>query len=64
LGDPSQPLEFQYVSRNFTIIDPAPLLTAIQSIIAGLCGTGGASMVSLMFLGMWLMKTGVRRRRR
>lgn len=64
LGDPSQPLRFDYVSRNFTIIDPLPVLTALQSLIAGLCGTGTAGMVSFMFLGLWMMKTGVRRRRR
>lgn len=64
LGDPSQPLRFNYISRNFTIIDPLPALTAIQDLIAGLCGTGTAGMVSFMFLGMWMMKSGARRRRR
>ncbi len=64
LGDPSQPLRFSYVSSNFTIIDPLPLLTAFQSLIAALCGPGTASMVSFMFLGLWMMKAGVRRRRR
>ncbi|MCZ6539664.1 MAG: hypothetical protein O6922_07545 [Chloroflexi bacterium] len=64
IGDPNQPLRFEYISSNFTIIDPLPLLTAFQSLIATLCGPGTASMVSFMFLGLWMMKAGVRRRRR
>ena len=66
-ADPSQPLTFSYVSKNFTIIDPSPVAQAFNSLQncgSGVCGVGSMGMMSLAFVGMGLLKLNTRRRRR